>query len=189
MYARAVDEAASRLRELRHEELETFGLGAFALALAIAATQHRPGLALPLFIGGVVVGARGVRALFRRWDLVDRLAGERDAYVIREIYDYAAREATIERRQSFAALIRGRLVDHGLGVDERVRAVAGELDALATDLEDDELELDPACAVACLRLFDDLEGSPLLNRRCPADELRARVHQIRAGFSSRQIAA
>ena len=35
----------------------------------------RPSLALPLMLGGFVVGALGVRALWRRWDLVDRSPG------------------------------------------------------------------------------------------------------------------
>jgi hypothetical protein len=189
MYARGVDDAAARLRELRSEEVEHLGLGAVALAMAIAATQLRPALALPIFIGGLAVGARGIRALYRRWALVERLSGERDAYLIAEIHDYAAREATIEWRRGLAALVRSRLVDQGLGVDPRVGAAAEELHLLATELENDELELDPACAVACLRLFDDVEGSPLLNSQWPPDELRSRVRQIRAGFTALRVAA
>ena len=63
MYARAVDEAAARLRELRHEEWEDLGLAALALGLAVVATQVRPAFAMPLFLGGLAVGALGVRAL------------------------------------------------------------------------------------------------------------------------------
>jgi hypothetical protein len=189
MYARGVDDAAARLRELRREELEHLALGAVALMMAVAATQLRPALALPIFIGGLAVGARGIRALYRRWTLVERLSGERDAYVLAEVYYYAARETTMGRRRSLAALIRGRLVDQGLGIDPRVELAVEELQLLAAELEDDELELDAACAVACLRLFDDLEGSPLLNSRWPPDELRSRVRQIRAGFAARQVAA
>ena len=44
-----------------------------------------PRACMPLFIGGIVVGARGMRALWRRWDLLDRLAGDRDAYTIAEV--------------------------------------------------------------------------------------------------------
>lgn len=189
MYARAIDDAAAQLRELRREELEDLVLGALVLALAIAAAEVRPALALPFFLGGLGVGARGIRALWRRWALVERLAGERDAYVIAEIHDYAAREATIERRRSLASLIRGRLVDQGFGVDSQVSAAADELVALAGELEDDELELDPACAVACTRLFEDVDGSPLLNSKWPPGELRSRVRQIRSGFTARQAAA
>ena len=76
MHARAVDEGAAKLRALRHEEWEDLGLGAVAVALAVAATQIWPHLAVPLFVGGVVVGVKGVRAAWRRWDLVDRLAGQ-----------------------------------------------------------------------------------------------------------------
>ena len=41
-----------------------------------------------------------------------------------------------------------------------------ELEALASELEDEALALEPACAVACTRLFRDAVGSPLLNSAC-----------------------
>lgn len=189
MYARAVDEAAARLRELRHEEREDLGLAAVALLLAVAATQIGPVLAMPLFLGGLTVGAFGVRALWRRWDLVDRLAGERDAYVISEILAYASREATMERRHTFAAMVRSRLRQPGLALQPRVDDAAEELEALASELGDGELTLDPAGAVACMRLLSDLAESPLLNPELPAEELRSRVHQIRSGFEPRRLAA
>jgi hypothetical protein len=189
MYARAVEDASARLRELRHEEWEDLGLAALALGLAIAATQVRPALAVPLFLGGLVVGALGVRALWRRWDLVDRLSGERDAYVISEVRAYASREATMERRHTFAALIRSILAQPGLAVEARVIPAAEGLEALACELDDGELEFDPACGVACARLLSDLAESPLLNAALPPEELRSRVHQIRAGFTIRRLAA
>ena len=110
MYARAVEEGAARLRALRHEEWEDLGLGAVAIALAVAATQVWPELALPLFVGGVAVGAKGVRAAWRRWDLVDRLADYVDAYVIPEVLAYASRHASMERRRTFASYLRSRLL-------------------------------------------------------------------------------
>lgn len=189
MYARAVDEAAARLHELRHEEWENIGLAALALLLAVAVTQIRPELALPLFLGGLAVGAFGVRALWRRWDLVDRLAGERDAYVISEVLAYASREATMGRRHTYAALVRSRLRQPGLALQPRVDAAAEELEALASELDDGELTLDPACAVACMRLLSDPAESPLLNPALPAEDLRSSVRQIRSGFERGRLAA
>jgi len=183
MYARAVDDAASRLRELHDEERDDFGLAALAIGLAIAATQIRPALALALLVGGFAVLAFAVRALWRRWDLVDRLAGERDAYVIPEVREFAAREATMERRRSFAALIRGRLND--LRAASAVTA-ADELESLAAELDDGELVLDPACAVACMRLLREVTLSPLFNTTLPRDDLLSRVRQIRCGFEPRR---
>jgi hypothetical protein len=182
MYARAVDDAETRLRSLRREKREDFGLAAFALALAVVAAEVRPELALPLFIGGATVGALGLRALWRRWDLVERLSTERDAYVIPEVLAYASREAEIDRRQSFAALIRSRLPQPGLVSDPRVVAAAAELEALACELEDGRLTFDPAAAVACMRLLTDLGESPLLNPTLPPEDLRSRIRHIRAGF-------
>lgn len=182
MYARAVDEAAAHLHEFRREEREDFALAALALALAVAATYVRPALAVPLFLGGLAVGAFGVRALWRRWDLLERLAGERDAYVISEVLACATREARMETRQSFAASIRSSLRQPGLGCEARVMAVAEELEALACELDDGELALDPACAVACRRFLSDPAESPLLNPTLPPETLRSLICQIRSGF-------
>lgn len=76
MYARVVD------------EFEGLGLAALALGLAVAGTQIRPSLALPLFLGALAVGILGVRALWRRWELVEGLE-ESDAYVISEVRTFA----------------------------------------------------------------------------------------------------
>lgn len=187
MFARAVEQADARLRELRHEERGEFGVAAAALAAAVVATELAPSLAAPLFVGGVVVGAMGVRAIWRRWDLLDRLAGERDAHAIAEVRAFASREATMDRRHSFAALVRGRLGDATVTDDARVLAAADDLQALAHDLDDDRLLLDPASAVACMRLLSDVSRSPLLNRALPAEDLRSRVRQIRCGFRPRDL--
>jgi hypothetical protein len=177
MHARAVDEGAARLRTLRHEQWEDLGLGAAAIALAVGATHVQPQLAVPLFVGGLAVGVKGVRAAWRRWDLVDRLAGDGDAHVLPEVLAYASRQASMDRRRTFASLLRSRL----LTGDARIAAVAQELEELAVELEDDSLALDPVAAIASMRLLSDPE-SPLLDRAAPAEELRSRVRQIRAGF-------
>jgi hypothetical protein len=179
MYARALDEAANRLRELRHEGWEDLALASFALVLSLAATQVRPALAIPLFLGGLGVGALGARALWRRWDLLDRLAGECDAYEIADVLAHASREATMERRHGYAALVRARLREPHDGSD---RVAAEELELLADELDDRLLTLDPACGVACMRLVSDPVESPLLNPSEPQEELRSRVRQIRSGF-------
>jgi hypothetical protein len=185
MYARAVDDAAARLGELRREEREDLGLASLALGLAVAATQVHPELVVPLFLGGLAVGAFGLRALWRRWELVDRLAGEPDAYVISEVRAYASREAGSDKRHGYAAWIRSKVLHPEPALAPRIAAAAAELEALADELDDEDLRLEPACAVACLRLLTDLAASPLLNPGLPADDLRSRVIQIRAGFSRR----
>jgi hypothetical protein len=185
VYARAVDHADTRLRELRQEGRGELGVAAAALAASVAATELLPALAVPLFIGGLVVGLLGVRAMWRRWDLLERLSGESDAHVISDVRAFASREATMERRHSFAALIRGRLGNARLVGDARLLAVADDLEALASELEDGDLVLEPASAVTCMRLLSDVAQSPLLNHALPAEDLRSRVRQIRAGFLRR----
>jgi len=178
--ARSVDAATTRLHELRREKRDQLGVAALALGLAVGATQVVPELALPIFLGGLFVGVLGMRALWRRWELVDRLAAERDAQVIGEVRDYAAREATMERRRTLAAYMRIWLREP---VDPRIRLAADDLEALASELDDDGLALDPVCAVACARLLSDPAGSALLNPALPPEQLRSSVRQIRAGFA------
>jgi hypothetical protein len=188
MYARAVDDAAERLRDLRREGWADLGLAVLVLGLAIGATQVHPRLALPLLIGGLLVLALGVRALWRRWELVEHLAAEGDAYVIAEVRAYASRETSLERRQSFAALIRSTLELSTAAGQQRLLGVADELEELASELEDDDLTLDPACAVACQRLLSD-PGSPLFDPAVPPGELRWRIRRIRSGFRPHRLAA
>jgi hypothetical protein len=182
MYARAIDDAASRLRELRQEERGDLGLAAVAISMSLLATQLWPTLALPLFLGGAFVAARGARAAWRRAELVDGLAADRDAHAIEEVRRRALREADFERRCLYAAYVRAALERSpagGLGV------AAEELEELASELEDETLALDPASAVACARLASDPYGSPLLNAAHGPEELRSRVRQARAGFAPR----
>ena len=88
----------------------------------------------------------------------------------------------MERRRTFASFLRSRL----LTGDERITAVAQDLEALASELEDDALALDPVAAVACMRLLSEPD-SPLLARSAPTDELRSRVLQVRSGFKPQPL--
>ena len=180
MYARAVEDADLRLRELRQDEWTMLVLGGLALALSVAATQIRPELAVPLFVGGLALGVLGMRATLEHWLIVDRLVGERDAHVISEIRQRAARDATMERRHGLAAQVRCWLREPA---PDSVRAAKPELEALAAELDDDGLTFDPVCAVTCVRLLSDPEQSPLLNAALPPEELRSRIEQIRCGFA------
>lgn len=182
MYARTVDDAAQRLRALRQEECGDLALAALALGLAVAVTQVHRELALPLFVGGLGVGALGLRAVVLRWDLLERLAGERDALVIPEVLAYASRETTMERRRTFASMLRRDLREPSRFGDERLVALSDELAALAAALEDEALALDPVAAVACVRLLSDVTNSPLLDPAAPVADLRSRIRQIRAGL-------
>ena len=188
MYARAVDDAGARLRALRQDEWQNFALAGVALGLAMGATGFVPQLAGPLFVGALAAGVSGIRALWRHWDLVDRLAGERDAYTIAEVFAYASRHATLDRRRTYAALIRDHLQPLGGGAPPRTDAAADELRALSEELEDGDLELDPACAVACQRLVSELTESQVFDLDCavPPETLRSSAHRIRSGFSTRE---
>lgn len=88
----------------------------------------------------------------------------------------------MDRRRTFAAMIRNRLDESRLDSEDGVREAAEDLEALACELENPELELEPACAVACLRMLSDLVESPFLNPGLGSSDLRSCVRQIRSGF-------
>jgi hypothetical protein len=87
----------------------------------------------------------------------------------------------MDRRRAFAADIRGTLANPS-GCAPRAD-VAEELRALASELESPDLALDPACAVACMRLLSD-PASPLFDPEALDAEVCGRIARIRAGFSA-----
>jgi hypothetical protein len=183
MYARTVDDAAARLRELRQEEREALALGALALGLAVAASEITPALALPLLLGGLFVGALGLQALWRRWDLVDRLSGDRDAYAIPEVLTYASLHTSMESRHGSAQAIR-RFLHQPSFYEPTPAAVARELEALACELDDAALTLASDRAVACSKMLDELFERRALNTVTWAD-VRSEALRIRSGFRPR----
>jgi hypothetical protein len=185
MYARALEEAEAQLGELHEDEVQRVALSAVALGGSLAATVLYEPLVLPLFVGGLALGVLGIGAIWRHWDLLDRLADERDAYSIPAVRSYAARDARMDRRLGHAAVLRSWVRQAARSADARILEVAGELEELARELENAELELDPACALACRRLVSDPTASPLLNHALPCDELDSCIARIRAGFRSR----
>jgi len=185
MYARAIDEAETRLLELRHEERYQLGLSALALAASLAMTAIYVPVVLPLFVGGLAVGVLGMRTFWQRWDIVDRLADDSDAYVIPEVLSYAARDACMERRSNSAALVRSWLCTASFIDNSSILAEAEELEALAYELEDRELELDPACALACRRFLTDGTVSPLFDDAPRREDIESWIVRIRGGFRPR----
>lgn len=179
MIARAVEDADHRLHELRREEWEDGAVAAVAFCSALAASTVRPVFALPLFIGGLVVAVRALLAGWRRWDLLDQLAGEQDAYVLAEVRRRAEEEADMSNRRSLSRAIRTRLE---YAENPRIATNADQLAALADELDDPALDLDPRSAVICTRLLMDHDGSPLINPAVPAEDVRSRITQVRSGF-------
>jgi len=178
MHARAIDEAQARLFELHNDEIQDIALGGVALAASLASTALFPALAVPLFVGGVTMEILGIRALWRHWDLLDRLADDCDAHAIRQVREYAARDTRMARRVHFAALARSCTRTP----DASIAEIADELEALARELEDTNLELDPAAALACRRLLTEPTASPLFGDPVVSQDIRSCISRIRAGF-------
>ena len=156
--------------------------------MALGATQLFPTLALPLTVGALAVAYLALRAFWRHWELIDLLLLDRDAYQIRDVRLRAERSATMDNRHMLARSIRSMLEEPGYASAARVSAAAAQLEALMRELDDAELSLDPACAVACERLVTDSGVSPLLNPALSADDTGGRVRQIRAGFEPQPAA-
>jgi len=186
MVAREVECAAKELRAFRSEGRQQFALAAVAFGLALTASQLRPAFAVPLLFGGIGALFLGVRASARRWELIDRLALDRDAYGIPEVRERAAQAATMTSRRALASSIHILLSQPGLAAAGRVRAVAKDLETLAAELDDDGLALDPASAVACARLLDAAAESPLRNPAAAPEDIHARIVQILTGFQARR---
>ena len=188
--ARRIEEAGDRLRDLRWEEWSDLVLAALVLGLALGASVVYPPFAVPLFVGALAVGFLAARAFIRRWDLFNELLLDRDAYSIPEIRGRAEHISSMESRRTLAESARNRLEPApGFSLGARVTAVSEELAALASDLENEELALDPQCAVRCLELLTNVTDSPLLNELLPAQDVQAQIRQIRAGFEERRLAA
>ena len=185
MYAWQIDSAANELRGLRHEEVLDAVLAALTFGLALAASELARPFAVPLLVGALSSIFLTARAFWRHWDILDRLLLERDAYRIAEVRRRADRSASMTNRQLLAASIT-RLLGHPYSAcAARVLAEAEGLEALARELDDPGLILDPLCAVACERLLREVASSPLYNEALPAGDTGVRIRQIRAGFDLR----
>ena len=101
---------------------------------------------MPFFVGGLFVISRLVVIGWRRWDLLDRLVCERDAYTIPAVRARGAEFATMDARRSLSSSIHWRLE---LAENPRIAVAAEEFAELADELLDPELEFDPVCAAAC----------------------------------------
>lgn len=151
-------------------------LAAVAFAAAFAATHLRPALALPFLLGGVTAISLGTRAAWLRWDVIDRLLLDRDAYEIPAVRKWAERSASMKNRHRLAAVYR-RITPEPAA---RACGLADDLEILARDLDDEKLELDPLAAVMCERLLS--EGPACLAPASVVDT-RACIRRVEAGFS------
>jgi hypothetical protein len=93
----------------------------------------------------------------------------------------------MERRHVLAVSIRSGLGEPQLASVVRTAALAEELNALADELDDDRLALDPASAVACDRLVSGAAECALAPA-LPPDALCWHIRQIRSGFERRMRA-
>jgi len=181
--AQTLQENEHRLHELRQDEWTDLGLAGLAMGLALAASFFHPPFALPLFIGALASSILAGRAFFRRSELFDRLMLDDDAQAIPEVRRRAEEIATMESRRALAHALRTRLTPvPGCSTSPRVAGSEDELKALAADLDDETLSLDPCCAVRCHQLLNNYAESPLLNHLLPEQDVQVWIRRIRSGF-------
>ena len=185
MNARQVDEAARQLGGLTAQTVESLALAVAAVGLALAASQLRPSLALPLLAGGIGVGYLGMRAFVRRAFLIEDLAVDPDALLIPAVERYAQRAASPRHRRVLAGSLRSALNGSSNDTAARFLTVRPELEELIGALEDDRLEWEPRVAVALEQWLDDRAGS-FRNRGVPAAQLQATLRTILASVEKRQ---
>jgi hypothetical protein len=181
--ARQIDQAASKLRDLKAQSLEDLTLAAFSLGPALVTDRLRPALAVPLVAGAATLVFLGLRALVRRSFLIEDLAVEPDAYEIAAVRSFGLRAASTRHRQTLAATIRAALAGSTGDVAARLDAARPELEELIADLEDERLCLEPAAAVVLERWLNDPESS-FLDRSRPPEELCSRLRSILSAFEA-----
>lgn len=181
-----LDDAVAELATRRRQSWEAGALAAVTGLLAVAAGLLAPRFTLALAAGAAVELLLAGSALFRRRNLLGRLAVQRSAYVIPEVKRYGCRFARLDRRRQLALSIRSLLDERRrrgtVCLPERVEAYAHELDALAAELLSPATEVDPPSAVACFRLLTEGVESPLYNPQLPVDDLGLVLSRIRAGI-------
>jgi hypothetical protein len=177
MNARQLDEAATRLHDLRAQSAGDFMLAAVATGLALTATQLRPVLAMPFLLGAIGVGFLGVQAYVRRVFLVEDLADDRDAYSIPDVRRFGERVRTPAHRRQLAQSIRLATADSSREEAARLASVRVELDQLLAVLEDDQCPLEPHRLVTLEHWLNDPGGS-FRNPLVPAAELRSRLRRL-----------
>jgi hypothetical protein len=182
MSAREVERLGRQLRTLQEQAIGRLALAALAFGGALTATQLRRDLAIPLFLGGLVLAMLGCRDFVRRECMLEEAAPDRDAFALPPVRRHAARLATMERRRDDAASIRRLLRNPELPLADRIEPNRQDFERLAEELERDDLSFDPACAVLLDHLLLRPDVSPLFAAgRGPVD-VHSSLVQIEAGL-------
>jgi hypothetical protein len=184
--ARALDDAAARIRHTRRRSSESLVLAAFAAAWAGLAAVTNTRLAVALGVGVAFELAAAVWFALTRRGLIAGLAVEPDAYVLPEVRAYGAQIAGPRPRRDLAVgirkMVREAVRPDSLYLGERVQRYARDLEALAHDLTAPGVRVHPASVAACRRFLSEAAESPLYNPRLPEDDIPRILRRIRAGI-------
>ena len=182
MYARAVDNAGLRLRELRREECVTSPLGPQRWRRrswrprSSPVSQSRSSSAASWSSHGADRGMASVGDRRRPCGGARRVRDRGDPHARAEGGHDGAPARVRRVHPPGRPCRRGRPARHGrprvAGAGSRSSKTTGSL-------------LEPACGVACARLVSDPYRSPLLDRSSTQEDVRSYVRHIREGFARR----
>jgi hypothetical protein len=182
MIAREVETLGKHLSALREQAIWRLALAALAFGGALAASQVRRDLAIPLLVGGGALALLGIAAFVERECLLDEVAADRDTFTLAAVRSYGARLTASGRRHNDAESIRRLLADPELAVPERIEANRELLERLAEELDSDRLVFDPVCAVKLEHLLLRPDESALFDEHRPAEDVRSKLVQIETGL-------
>jgi hypothetical protein len=186
LIARAVDEAAAKLRDRRRRALEAAALGAGSGLVAGGALDGSPRLTVALLAGAGFEVLVLVWAMVSRRCLIATLAVEPDAYSIPEVEAYGQGLTKLRQRRILAEGIRSMVKDAfrpgSLYLGDRVARYARDLEAVARDLLSPAVRVHPVSIARCRRLLTEGSESPLYNPNVPEEELDGILRRIRAGM-------
>jgi hypothetical protein len=187
MLARELQEASGDLRHSRRLATQAALLAAVTATGVVVAALAAPALVIPLAAGTGLELAVVCAARYTHRERVARLALEPAAYLLPEVERYGRRQVEPGQRARLSAWIREIVaeasVPGNLYLADRVARFAHELEALARDLVQPGVHVQPASVVACRRLLTHTVESPLYNPRLSSDELKLALRRIRAGIS------
>lgn len=182
MSAREVERLGRQLRTLHEQAIGRLALGAAAFGGALAASQLRHELAIPLLLGGVGLAMLGCRDVVRRECLLDEAATDSDAYALAPVRRHTARLATMAHRRDDAASLRRLARNPERYIADRIEPNRELLEQLAEELEREDLSFDPACAVLLDHLLLRPEESALFAAGRSSADVHSSLVQIEAGL-------
>lgn len=168
------------LRGLISASILALGLGAAAIVLA-------PHLLATFLIVAALCAVGAAWANDVRVEYLERLAVDGEAYRIPAVRRFGERLTRPRERHRLATglalVVELSEGPFGLVSPQRFAACVSELEALARQFDDREIQVLPTSIATCRRLLGRTTESPLYNEDLPPEDLTAALYRIRSGIT------